>query len=64
MSETRSITYGEFLGGGEESGFSGYSPVADCLIGEISLVNGVNSFTYQRLDSYNLTISDFVIVID
>lgn len=64
VSATMSMTYEELLSNGVDTGISGYSPLADCLIGEISLASGTNTFTYKRVSSYNLVISDFVIVID
>lgn len=39
-----------------------YSLLKECEIGEGFLKNGENTFTYERVDSYNLTISDFVFI--
>ena len=65
MTATKGITYEEFLSNGVDSGAgSSYSPMDDCLIGSVQLVNGTNSFTYTRQGSYNLLVHDFVIIID
>ena len=64
-SHMRGVTYAQLLSGGEDvPGLdSSYSPIADCEIGEIEVVNGINEFSFIRLASYNLLVSDFVIVI-
>ena len=64
MTATKNTAYSDLLAGGEASGLDGYSPVADCLLGEITLKNGLNEFSYKRTASYNLAVSDFVIVIE
>ena len=66
MTATKGITYEEFLSNGVDSGATGQnlSPMDDCLIGSVQLVNGTNSFTYTRQGSYNLLVHDFVIIID
>ena len=65
MTDTKNIEYQEFLNGGVDTGLgSSYSPMADCLIGTVQLVNGNNTFTYTRLASMNLSVHDYVIIID
>ena len=65
MTATKDIEYQTMLNGGTDVGLgSGYSPMADCLIGEVQLVNGVNTFTYTRLASMNLLVHDYIIVIE
>lgn len=60
------ISYYDFLNGGQivdDLYNNGYSPVADCIIGNISLVQGQNAITYTRLNSYSLYIDYFTLVI-
>ena len=40
------------------------SPIVECLIGNMDLTDGLNTFTYARVASYNLVISHFVLVIE
>lgn len=63
--ETKYITYGSMLSDGEVDPnlSSSYSPVADCLIGDVALSQGINTITYTRTGSYNLCISEFVFVV-
>lgn len=64
-SHMRGYTYGDLLDGGETNEYydSGYSPVAECEIGYVALSAGVNTITFTRLNSYNLLISDFVMIV-
>ena len=63
--EVKAITYGEFFEGATVSpGGSGNSNLAACIIGEVALANGDNTFTFTRYASYNLSISYFLIVIE
>ena len=65
MSDMKNVTYREMLSDGEKiSSDSTYSPAANCLIGTVNLNNGANSFTYTRKASYNLSVCDFIIIID
>ena len=65
MTEMKNVTYQTMLSNGVDAGVSGdYSPMDDCLLGTVQLVNGTNSFTYTRQASYNLLVHDFVIIID
>ena len=62
---TKAITYSDFFSGATVSpGGSGNSNLAACIIGEVSLVNGDNTFTFTRYDSFNLSISNFYLVIE
>ena len=64
LSSTGNIPYDEWLNRGVDYGLgSNYSPVADCEIGEVQLVPGMNEIRYSRLNSYNLIIQKFVIVL-
>ena len=59
------VPYGDMLATGQDSSYLGdnYSPIALCPIGEAFLYDGENVITYTRLNSYNLTISDIVVVL-
>ena len=60
------LTYEEMLSGGEVDpslDSSSYSPVALCPIGEILLNNGTNKIIFQRTGSFNLTMSDLVMIV-
>ena len=41
-----------------------WSIIGDCIVGKASLVAGVNTIKFTRVDSYNLAIHDFVFVLD
>ena len=63
--KTKAITYSEFFAGATVSpGGNGNSNLAACYIGDVSLVNGDNTFTFTRYNSFNLTISNFYLVIE
>ena len=63
--EVKAITYEQFFAGATVSpGGSGNSNLAACIIGEVALANGDNTFTFTRYASYNLSISYFLIVIE
>ena len=68
MDETKDIAYSTLIPanlaeGVEGPGGKSNSPVADCLIGEMEVVNGINTFTYKRNGSYNLSVSTFILII-
>ena len=66
MYQASTKTYEEMLSGGEYIyGLSdnNFSPAGDCLIGDVSINAGVNTFTFTRTGSYNLCIDYFVFVI-
>lgn len=66
MFESAQIPYYQFFENGTEIPEftnNGYSPVADCLIGDFSLNPGINTITYTRQGSFNLTIDSLVLVI-
>ena len=48
---------GEYIEGLTDNNFS---PAGDCLIGDVSLTAGINTFTYTRTGSYNLCVDRFV----
>ena len=56
--------YTELLAEGEDSSALGsdLSPICLAPIGQVSVNAGVNEITYERLGSYNLTISDLVFI--
>ncbi|MCR5092279.1 MAG: hypothetical protein K6B51_06255 [Bacilli bacterium] len=58
--DKKDVTYGSMLG--DDVDADGYSNLADCLIGDSFLKNGENNFTFERVDSYNLAISEFVFI--
>lgn len=61
--ETKATTYTQFFQGATVSpGGNGNSNLAACYIGEVTLKNGDNTFTFTRNDSFNLSISDFWLV--
>ena len=61
----KGTAYSTLLANGTDSGLdSSFSKMADCLIAEVDLLAGENSFVYTRKGSYNLCIHDFVIVIE
>ena len=61
-SDTRDLTYGDMLPGDTQEG--NISPTGDVLVGNCLINSGENTVVYRRLDSYNLFVKDFVIVID
>ena len=65
LSETKNIQYQTMLNGGTDTGLgSSYSYMADCLMGTITLNQGLNTFTYKRVASMNLLVHDYIIVFD
>lgn len=65
FSHMRGVPYYAMLNGGEDYfGSSSYSPVAECEVGATNLYNGLNTITYTRLASYNLSVSHFVIYLN
>ncbi len=61
---TKTTPFSDLLADATVDAGSGNSKAGPCLVGEILLKNGDNTFEYQRYASYNLAISDFWIVID
>lgn len=57
---SRDITYEEMLPGEAQGS---YSPLGDALVGDCAIVNGANTIVFTRVDSYNMLIKDFVIII-
>ena len=63
--EVKAITYSQFFEGATVSpGGSGNSNLAACIIGEVALANGDNTFTFTRYNSFNLSVSYFLIVVE
>ncbi len=63
--EVKAITYSQFFEGATVSpGGSGNSNLAACIIGEVALANGDNTFTFTRYNSFNLSVSHFLIVVE
>ena len=61
--DKKAATYASMFGDETQTiGEVTYSAIKDCEIGEGFLKNGENTFTYERVDSYNLAISDFVFI--
>ena len=59
-----SSTFAQLLADATVDAGDDNSKAGPCLIGEVSLAHGDNTFTFTRNDSYNLAISDFVLVIE
>ena len=58
------VTFEDLTKGGVDSGLGdSYSPLADCPVGQISLNKGDNTVVYKRTGSYNLAISEIVLVV-
>ena len=59
------MTFGELTADGEDSSYIGenYSPIALVPVGEITLTSGVNEITYTRTGSYNMLISEIILVV-
>ena len=59
------VTFEQMTLGGADSSALGnnYSPIADCKIGQVLIQGGTNTIRYTRLGSYNLVISDIVLVL-
>ena len=66
MSETMNIPYSEMLNDGyvDPSLSTSYSPVANCLVGMVELNYGDNEIVYTRTGSYNLYVSDLILVVE
>lgn len=66
MSELKNLTFGDVFENGyvDPNLSTAYSPVADCPIGTVELVPGENIITYQRNGSYNLYMSDIILVLE
>lgn len=47
---------------GETVGSVTYSQIGDCEVGAVSLVAGLNTFKFTRIDSYNLAVKYFTVV--
>ena len=67
LTEASNYTYQDFFGSSpkyiEELLNQGFSPMADCLIGDAQLREGMNNLTYTRLAAYTFNIDYFVLVI-
>ena len=67
LTEASNYTYQDFFGSSpryiEELLNQGFSPMADCLIGDAQLREGMNNLTYTRLAAYTFNIDCFVLVI-
>lgn len=62
IGDKRDVKYVDMLGDGDNAEVTGYSNVADCLIGEAFIKNGANTVSFKRVDSYNLAVSYFVFI--
>lgn len=62
---TKATTYTDFFKGATVSpGGSGNSNLAACYIGDVQLQNGDNTFIFTRYESFNLSVSNFYLVIE
>lgn len=57
---SKNVTYEDMLPGEAQGS---YSPLGDALVGDCAIVNGANTLVFKRVDSYNMLIKDFVIII-
>ena len=66
MDATKNTTYEEMLDDGwvDPNLPNTYSPVNDCLVGNIELRAGENVITYTMTGSYNLYFSDLILVVE
>lgn len=65
IGDKKDITYLTMLGTGtnpDTTNMAGYSEVKDCLIGDCYIKNGLNEMSFERLDSFNLAVSEFVFI--
>jgi hypothetical protein len=63
LGDKKDITYSTMLGAEtQEIGGKTYSKVADCEIGDAFIKNGENYIEFERIDSFNLSISEFVFI--
>ena len=62
--ETLTTTFEQWLGNATVDAGTGNSKAGPCYIGDVALVNGDNTFTFTRYASYNLAVSDFMLVIE
>lgn len=60
----RNTTYLDFFGPELSTEYSNYSLIKECEVGYVQLEPGLNTFTFERVSSYNLTIKDFVILFE
>ena len=63
FSKMKDVTYADLLPEEKNEKGSNMSQLGDCEIGEISLVKGLNTIKYTRLNSYNMLIKDFVLAV-
>ena len=62
---TKATTYTQFFAGATVSpGGNGNSNLAACYIGDVQLQNGDNTFIFTRYESFNLSVSNFYLVIE
>ncbi len=62
--ETLATPFSTMLANATIDAGSGNSKAGPCYIGDVNLVNGDNTFTFTRYASYNLAVSDFMLVIE
>ena len=58
---SKGLTYEDLLPGEAQGS---YSALNDCKVGECNIINGQNTVTFTRKESYNLLIKDFVIIFE
>ena len=57
---SKDITYDQMLPGEAQGS---YSALGDALVGDCIIASGTNTLVFKRLESYNMLIKDFVIII-
>ena len=62
--ETLATPFSTMLANATIDAGTGNSKAGPCYIGDVNLVNGDNTFTFTRYASYNLAVSDFLLVIE
>ena len=62
--ETLATPFSTMLANATIDAGSSNSKAGPCYIGDVNLVNGDNTFTFTRYASYNLAVSDFMLVIE
>ena len=62
--ETLATPFSTMLANATIDAGTGNSKAGPCYIGDVNLVNGDNTFTFTRYASYNLAVSDFMLVIE
>ena len=65
LPDDTSLTFAQMLPEtvGFDTGGHQWSVIGDCIVGAFSLVDGLNTVKFTRVDSYNLAVHDFLFVV-